>query len=208
MEFEVTTREGASSGKIDLPDSVFKVRARKHLLYEAVRSYLANQRHGTGSTKGRSEVKASGRKPWRQKGLGRARAGSAASPIWVGGGVAHGPKPRSYYYSLPKKARRLATRTALSMKASEGGVKVVESLGVSEPKTKRAVELMRALGIHDRKCLFVLSARDHNMIRATNNIPGVKTTISRDLNTYDVLNSDFVVIDKDAVGAIVEVLGR
>jgi large subunit ribosomal protein L4 len=206
MEFEVITRDGASSGKIDLPDSVFDVRAKEHLIHEAVRSYLANQRQGDSSTKGRSEIRASGRKPWRQKGLGRARAGTVASPIWVGGGVAHGPKPRSYSHSLPKKARKLAIKAALSVKAREGAIKVVESLGVSEPKTRVAIDLMKALGVDNRKCLFVLPVKKEDMIKATGNIPGVKTTVAKDVNVYDILNSEAVVIDKDAVGAIVEVL--
>jgi large subunit ribosomal protein L4 len=208
MEYEVLTREGTSSGKMDLPDDVFNVSAKDHLLHEAVRSYHANRRQGTSSTKTRSEVKASGRKPWRQKGLGRARAGTAASPIWVGGGVAHGPKPRDYSFSLPKKARRLAIKAALSAKVREGELKIVEAVGVDAPKTKRAVELMRSLGVENLKCLFILPGKSEDMIRATGNIPGVKIACARDINIYDILNSDAVVIDKEAVGAIVEVLGR
>lgn len=208
MEFDVVTREGDSSGKIDLPDDVFGVSAREHVLYEATRAYLTNQRQGTRSTKGRSDVRASGRKPWRQKGLGRARSGTAASPIWVGGGVAHGPKPYAYRWRLPRKTRRLAVRAALSMKAAEGELKIVESLGVSEPKTKRAVELMKSLGIEDRKCLFVLPAKMEDMIRATNNIPRTKVSLAKEINAYEILDSDMVVIDKEAVAQIVEVLGR
>jgi large subunit ribosomal protein L4 len=207
MEFEVLTRDGTSSGTIDLPDSVFSVTAKTHLLHQAMRSYLANQRQGTRSTKGRSEIRASGRKPWRQKGLGRARAGTAASPIWVGGGVAHGPKPKDYRQDLPRKARKLAIKAALSMKAGGGDLKIVESLGVSEPKTKIAVELMRSLGIEGRKCLFVLPAKSEAMVKATSNIPGAKTTVARDINIHDILNSDMVIMDKDAVGPIAEVLG-
>jgi large subunit ribosomal protein L4 len=207
MELEVVTKEGTSSGKIDVPDSVFGVEAKAHVVHEAVKAYLANQRQGTRSTKGRSEVRASRRKPWRQKGLGRARSGSAASPIWVGGGVAHGPKPKDYYHRLPKKARRLAVRAALSMKAKEGDLKIVEAFDVVEPKTRKAMQLMRSLGIEGKKCLFILAAKSENMMRATNNIPDVKTTVAKDVNVYDVLNSDTVVMDKDAVGAIAEVLG-
>jgi large subunit ribosomal protein L4 len=208
MEFEVVTREGVNSGKIDLPDDVFGVTAKRHVLYEAVRSYLTNQRQGTRSTKGRSEVRASGRKPWRQKGLGRARSGSAASPIWVGGGVAHGPKPYAYRWRLPRKSRRLALKAALSMKARQGDLKIVESLGVSEPKTKLVMELMKLLGVADRKCLFVLPAKVDDMVRGTNNIQGVRTAVAKDVNAYDVLDADVVVIDKEAVARIVEVLGR
>jgi large subunit ribosomal protein L4 len=208
MEFEVVTRQGENSGKIDLPENVFGVSANAHVLYEAVRSHQTNRRQGTRSSKGRSEVKASGRKPWRQKGLGRARSGTAASPIWVGGGIAHGPKPYDYEWRLPKKTRRLAVRAALSMKVRDGSLRIVESLGVSEPKTKRAVELMKSLGIADKKCLFVLPAKMDDLVRATNNLPGAKTALARDLNAYDVLDADTVVIDKEAVAQIVEVLGR
>jgi large subunit ribosomal protein L4 len=208
MEFEVITPEGASSGKIDLPDSVFNMKPRRHLMHQAVVSYLANQRQGTSSSKGRSEVRASGRKPWRQKGTGRARSGSAASPIWVGGGVAHGPKPRDYSSSLPRKARRLAIKAALSAKAREGGLKIVESLAVVEPKTRKAAQLLKTLGLEGRKCLLVTPTKVDTMVRATNNLPGVKTTAARDLNIYDILSSEMVVIDKDAVAAITEVLGH
>ena len=207
MEFEVVGNDGTSSGKIDLPDGVFNVTAKAHVLHQAVRSYLANRRQGTGSTKGRSDVRASGKKPWRQKGLGRARSGTAASPIWVGGGVAHGPKPRDYSYSVPKKARKLAIKAALSAKAREGRIRIVDGLGVSEPRTKLAVELMKTLGVEDKKCLFVLSEKKVDMIKATGNIRGAKTTVAKDVNVYDILTSDAVVIDKNAVGMIVEVLG-
>ena len=208
MEFEVVTKDGTSSGKMELPDSVFSVVAKTHVLHEAVKAYLYNQRQGTRAAKGRSEVRASGKKPWKQKGLGRARSGSAASPIWIGGGVAHGPKPYNYSARLPKKARRLAVRAALSNKARDGELKVVESLDIGEPKTKLAVGMMRSLGIEGKKCLFVLAAKSENMLRATGNIPGASTTVAGDVNVYDVLNSDVVVMEKDAVGVIAEVLGR
>jgi large subunit ribosomal protein L4 len=208
MEFDVVTKDGTSSGKMDLPDSVFSVVAKGHVLHEAVKAYLTNQRQGTRATKGRSDVKASGKKPWKQKGLGRARSGSAASPVWVGGGVAHGPKPSSFSSRLPRKTRRLAVRAALSDKAREGGLKVVEALDIGEAKTKQAVELMRALDVEGRKCLFVLASKNEKLIRATGNIPGARITVARDVNVYDVLSSDVVVMDKDAVGVIAEVLGR
>jgi len=206
MEFEVITTSGASSGKIDLPDSVFNVKAKKHLVYEAVKSYMSNQRLGTAHSKTRSEVKASGKKPWKQKGLGRARSGTAGSPVWVGGGVAHGPRPHDHYYSLPKKARRSAIRSALSAKAQEGSLRIVESLGVTEAKTKRAVELLKSMGLADKKCLLVLKTRNDGLVKATRNIPGVATAVAKDLNIHDILASETLVIDRDAVGALVEVL--
>jgi large subunit ribosomal protein L4 len=208
MEFEVISMNGTSAGKIDLPDSVFNVKPGKHAIYEAVRSYMANQRLGTAMTKTRSEVNATGKKPWKQKGLGRARAGTAGSPVWVGGGVAHGPRPRDYYYSLPKGARRFALRSALSIKTKAGAIKIVEALGVSEPKTKVAIEFMKSVGVHKTKCLLVVPSKNENLMKATRNIPGVRTTIAKDVNIYDIMNSDNLVIDKDAVGTIVEVLAR
>lgn len=207
MEVEVLNKAG-SAGKIDLPDGVFNVKPKKKVLYEAVRSYLANQRQGNASTKGRSEVKASGRKPWKQKGLGRARAGTVASPIWRGGGIAFGPKPRDYYYTIPKKERRLAIRCALSIKAREGDVKVVEGIAIDEPKTKLAAELMKSLGLEGNKCLFVMPEKNENIVKGMRNIPGVTTTIAKDINVYDVMNCDTVVMDKQAVDKVVEVLKR
>jgi large subunit ribosomal protein L4 len=206
MEFEVINASGQSSGKITLPDSVFNVKTKKHLVYEAVKSYMSNQRLGTATTKTRTEVNATGKKPWRQKGLGRARAGTAGSPVWVGGGVAHGPRPRDFYYALPKKARRSALKSALSDKAREGGVKIVEGLALAEPKTKKAVELLKSFGVADKKCVLVLGAKNDVLTKATRNIRGVKTAVAKDLNIHDVIASDALVIEKDAVGALVEVL--
>ncbi len=207
MEVEVLNKAGGG-GKIDLPDGVFNVKPKKTVLYEAVRSYLANQRQGNASTKGRSEVKASGKKPWKQKGLGRARSGTAGSPVWRGGGIAFGPKPRDYNFSIPKKERRLAIRCALSIKAREGRVKIVDGIGIDQPKTKLAAELMKSLGLEGGKCLFVLPEKNENIIKGMRNIPGVTTTIAKDLNVYDVMNCDTVVMDKEAVDKVVEVLKR
>lgn len=206
MEIAVLTKEGTNAGKVDLPDEVFNVSANKHLLHEAVCCYLANQRQGTASTKTRSEVKASGRKPWRQKGTGRARAGTVASPIWVGGGIAHGPKPRDYYYSLPRKARRLAIKGALSVRAREGNIKVVDSFALAQPKTKEAIKMLSALGVDKSKCLILVSEKRDDLLRATNNIPNVRVMMAKDINVYDVLDAEKVLIEKQAIGAIAEVL--
>ncbi len=206
MEIAILTKEGTSVGKIDLPEEVFNVSANKHLLHEAVCCYLANQRQGTASTKTRSEVKASGRKPWRQKGTGRARAGTVASPIWVGGGIAHGPKPRDYYYSLPKKARRLAIKSALSIRAKEGNLRVVDSFALPQPKTKEAVKMLSALGVDENKCLIIVSEKREDLLRATNNLPYVNVLIAKDINVYDVLDSEIILIEKEAVAKIAEVL--
>lgn len=206
MEIAVHTREGTTVGKIDLPEAVFNVSTSKHLLHEAVCCFLANQRQGTASTKGRSEVKASGRKPWRQKGTGRARSGTVASPIWVGGGVAHGPKPRDYYYSLPKKARRLAIKGALSIRAKEGNLKVVDSFDIAQPRTKEAVKVLSALGVEGSKCLLIVSEKRENLLRATSNLPRVRVMIAKDINVYDVLDSEKILVEREAVAMIAEVL--
>lgn len=206
MEIAVHTREGTTVGKIDLPEAVFNVSTSKHLLHEAVCCFLANQRQGTASTKGRSEVKASGRKPWRQKGTGRARSGTVASPVWVGGGIAHGPKPRDYYYSLPKKARRLAIKGALSIRAKEGNLKVVDSFDIVQPRTKEAVKVLSALGVEGSKCLLIVSEKRENLLRATSNLPRVRVMIAKDINVYDVLDSEKVLVEREAVAMIAEVL--
>jgi large subunit ribosomal protein L4 len=207
MEVEILSKEGGA-GKIDLPDGVFNVKPRNRVLYESVRSYLANQRQGNAASKGRSDVRASGRKPWRQKGLGRARAGTAASPIWKGGGVAHGPKPRDHYYSIPKKERRLAIRCALSIKAREGRLKVVDSIAVTEPKTKLAIEMMKSLGLEEGRYLFVLAERNENVIKAARNIPGIAMTVAGDINVYEIMNCDQLIMEKPAIDKVVEVLKR
>ncbi|MGQ9603441.1 MAG: 50S ribosomal protein L4 [bacterium] len=206
MEIAVHTREGTTVGKIDLPEAVFNVSTSKHLLHEAVCCFLANQRQGTASTKGRSEVKASGRKPWRQKGTGRARSGTVASPVWVGGGIAHGPKPRDYCYYLPKKARRLAIKGALSIRAKEGNLKVVDSFDLAQPRTKEAVKVLSALGVEGSKCLLIVSEKRENLLRATSNLPRVRVMIAKDINVYDVLDSEKILVEKEAVAMIAEVL--
>lgn len=195
---------GKETGKIDLNDEVFGIKPNKAVLHSAVVNYLSNQRQGTQSTLTRSEVRGGGRKPWRQKGTGHARQGSIRSPQWTHGGIAHGPKPRSFRISLPKKVRRLAFKSAFSSKVASGDMIVVESLKLDEIKTKSMVNVLSALGV-DNKALIVLSDSDNNVIKSSRNIPGVKTVQTNTLNVYDILNADKFIVVKDAVSKIEEV---
>lgn len=195
---------GKETGKIDLNDEVFGIKPNKAVLHSAVVNYLSNQRQGNQSTLTRAEVRGGGRKPWRQKGTGHARQGSIRSPQWTHGGIAHGPKPRSFRISLPKKVRRLAFKSAFSSKVASGDMIVVESLKLDEIKTKSMVNVLSALGV-DNKALIVLSDSDNNVIKSSRNIPGVKTVQTNTLNVYDILNADKFIVVKDAVSKIEEV---
>ena len=174
------------------------------VMHSVVVNYLANQRQGTQSTLTRSEVSGGGRKPWRQKGTGHARQGSIRAPQWTHGGIALGPKPRSYNYVLPKKMRRLAIKSAFSSKVLAGEMKVLDSLSLEEIKTKKMVAVLKALEA-DKKVLLVLPEKDETVIRSARNIPGVKTAMVNTLNVYDVLNADAFIVVKDAVAQIEEV---
>ncbi|MDD3692559.1 MAG: 50S ribosomal protein L4 [Oscillospiraceae bacterium] len=195
---------GKETGKIELSDEVFGIQPNKTVLHSAVVNYLANQRQGNQSTLTRAEVRGGGKKPWRQKGTGHARHGSIRSPQWTHGGVAHGPKPRSFRLSLPKKVRRLAFKSAFSSKVASGDMIVVESLKLDEIKTKSMVNVLGALGV-DSKALIVLSEPDNNVIKSSRNIPGVKTAQVNTLNVYDILNADKFIVVRDAVSKIEEV---
>jgi len=199
--------QGEQIGEIELNAAVFGAEVNHHLLWEAVKVYLANQRVGTASTKTRAEVRGGGRKPWRQKGTGRARHGSIRSPIWRGGGIVFGPKPRDYRLRLPKKARRQALRSALSAKAAENRIKVIEELRFEEPKTRRFAALLKALN-SPRKTLVVLEQADQNVIKSARNLPGVTTMVARDLNPYQVLNHDEILFTRGGIAQVEEVFAR
>ena len=185
-----------------LPDSIFGVTVRPHLLHQAVVMQLNNRRAGTASTKTRGEVRGSGRKPWRQKGSGRARAGSVRSPIWVGGGTAFGPAPRDYSYRIPKKARRQAVLSALSLKRQEDKLVVVEPEDVSEIKTRLMAEALAALGVG--KSLLVIGDRDEKIELSARNLPDVKVLRVAGLNVYDVLRFEHLVLTREALQKIEE----
>ena len=189
---------------LELNDAVFGIEPNTSAMHQAVVNYLANQRQGTQSTLTRTEVSGGGRKPWRQKGTGHARQGSTRAPQWRHGGVALGPKPRSYSYTLNKKIKRLALLSALSTKVAENEIVVVDAIKMDEFKTKTIVNMLKALNV-DGKALIVLDSVDKNVIKSAANIPGVKTTQVNTLNVYDILNYTKFVVVKDAVAKIEEV---
>jgi len=198
-------QDGSQVGDIELNESVFGIEPNKHVLNEAILMQRASTRQGTHAVKNRSAVRGGGRKPWRQKGTGRARQGSIRAPHWVGGGVAFGPTPRSYRYSLPKKVRQLALKSALSSKVQEDNVVVLEELQFEVPKTKKVVEILNALDV-DRKVLFITVERDENLMRSTNNLKNVKVMTVDSINVLDLLMHDKLIFTKDAAEKAGEVL--
>ena len=195
---------GAKTGEMELNASVFGIEPNEVVLHAAVKNYLANQRQGTQSTLTRTEVRGGGIKPWREKGTGRARQGSIRAPQWTHGGIALGPKPRSYNYSLNKKPRRLALISALSAKAAAGEIIVVDGLDMSEIKTKTFAAFLKAVD-STGKSLVVTPEVRKNVVKSAANIPGVRTTPVSTLNVYDILNADKFIIDKAAVAKLEEV---
>ncbi len=186
----------------DLPQAIFGVPVRPHLLHQAVVMQLNNRRAGTASTKTRGQVQGSGKKPWRQKGSGRARAGSVRSPIWVGGGTVFGPAPRDYSYRIPKSARRQALLSALSLKSQEDKVVVVELADVAEIKTRLMAEAVASLGVEN--ALIVIAERDDRIELSARNLPRVKVLRAEGLNVYDLLRFEHLVLTRGALGKIEE----
>ncbi|MBP3580008.1 MAG: 50S ribosomal protein L4 [Clostridia bacterium] len=195
---------GNKQGEMELSATVFGAEINEPVLHSVVRAYLLNQRQGTQSTKTRAEVSGGGIKPWRQKGTGRARQGSTRSPQWTHGGVALGPKPRSWRVSINKKVKRIAMQSALSSKVADSELVVVDSIATGEYKTKKIVEMLKALGA-DKKALIVLPEVDKFVVQSASNIQGVKTATPGTLNVYDILKYDMFVVAKDAVKIIEEV---
>lgn len=195
---------GKQVSETELSDAVFGITPNEAVMHAMVVNYLANQRQGTQSTLTRTEVSGGGRKPWRQKGTGHARQGSTRAPQWVHGGIALGPKPRDYSYSLNKKVRRLAMKSALSSKVLDNNMIVLDALELDGYKTKTVVEMLKALGV-EGKALIVTAESDSKVIKSAANIPGVKTATVNTLNVYDILNYDKFIVVKNAVGKIEEV---
>ena len=195
--------EGKKVGDIELAESIFGVEVNTDAMHEVVVNYLANQRQGTGSTKTRSEVTGGGKKPWKQKGTGRARQGSIRAPQWIKGGIALGPKPRSYKYTLNKKVKRLALKSALSSKVQENEIIVLDSLNFDEIKTKNMAKVLE--NIKANKALIVLADKNLNVQASARNIPNTKTALVNTINTYDILKYGTLVLTKDAVEKIEEV---
>ncbi|MEO3947982.1 50S ribosomal protein L4 [Gorillibacterium sp. CAU 1737] len=196
---------GSEVGEIELSESVFGIEPNVHVLHSAVVMQQASLRAGTHSTKGRSEVRGGGRKPWKQKGTGRARQGSIRAPQWKGGGIVFGPTPRSYGYKLPKKVRRLAIKSALSSKVIDNNIVVLDQLSITAPKTKEIVSLLKNLKA-DRRALVVTGEFNENVALSARNIPGVKFVSASGINVLDVMLHDKLIITKEAVEKVQEVL--
>lgn len=201
----VFNQAGSQVGDIELSDSIFGIEPNESVLHDAVVMQQASLRQGTHKTKGRSEVRGGGRKPWRQKGTGRARQGSIRSPQWVGGGVVFGPTPRSYSYKLPKKVRRLAIKSALSSKLKAAEIVVLDNLQLDAPKTKDMANVLNGLSV-DSKALVVTADYNETVALSTRNLPGVTFVTAEGVNVLDVLKHDKLVITKDAVAKVEEVL--
>ncbi len=203
-EVALYNTKGEELGQVQLNDNIFGVKVNKVVLHQAVVNYLANQRQGTQSTKTRAEVRGGGAKPWKQKGTGRARHGSIRSPQWIKGGIALGPKPRSYRYSLNKKVKKIAIKSALSSKVENNNIIVLDELKMETIKTKEIVNILKNLQVAS-KTLIVLPEKDDIIIKSARNIPGVATTLTNTLNVYDILKYDKFIITKEAVDKIEEV---
>ena len=201
---QVVDMTGKQVGSIDLSEAIFGIEPNTAVMHDVVVNYLANQRQGTQSALTRAEVSGGGRKPWRQKGTGHARQGSTRAPQWTHGGIVFAPKPRSYRYTLNKKVRRLAMKSAFSAKAQENDLIVLDALTLESFSTKTVAAMLSALGA-DRKALIVLAENDKKAIKSAANIPGVKTAMVNTLNVYDILNADKFIVVKDAVAQIEEV---
>lgn len=195
---------GSQVGEVELSDSVFGIEPHVHVLNEAVLMQRASLRLGTHKVKGRSEVRGGGRKPWKQKGTGRARQGSIRAPQWKGGGVVFGPTPRSYSYKLPKKVRRLAIKSALSSKVVANEIIVLDQLQLAQPKTKDFAAILGNLKV-DRKALVVTAGYEENVALSARNIPGIKFVVAEGINVLDVMVYDKLIITKDAVQKVEEV---
>lgn len=196
--------QGSQVGDIDLNDEIFGIEPNESVVHEAVIMQMASLRRGTSNTLSRGQVSGGGRKPWRQKGTGRARAGTIRSPLWRGGAITFGPKPRDYSYSIPKKKRRLALKSVLSAKVLDGEIIVLDELSFEAPKTKEMAKVLEALKA--QKALVVTAEIDENVFKSARNLAGVTPVNATGLNVYDIINHDKLIITKDAVAKVEEVL--
>ncbi len=208
MDAKLYSPDGASKGVTKLPDELFAQPVHEHLLWLSVKRHLGNQRQGTAKVKGRGEVSGGGRKPWRQKGTGRARAGSNTSPLWPGGGRAFGPEPRDYRTELPRKQRRAALAAALSQKAADQAVWVLESLKLDAPQTRQMAAVLKALGLYDKRTLLVLGEADANVIKSCRNLRNLRTTMAHQINAYELLDCEQVLITAGGLKRVQEVFVR
>lgn len=195
---------GKAVGDIELADEIFAIEPNEHAVHDTIKNYLANQRQGTQSAKNRGEVRGGGRKPFRQKGTGRHRQGSSTDPSQIGGGVVFAPKPRDYRYSIPKKVKRLALKSALSSKLKEDELIVIDSIKFEAPKTKDMIKMLDAVKA-EKKALIVTSEKDENIIRSASNIKGIRTALVSTMNVYEIVNHYSLILTKDAAKKIEEV---
>ena len=200
MKLNVYKIDGKKSDEtIELPDDVFGVEPNEHLIYQAVRVYLSNQRQGTHKAKERAEVRGGGKKPFRQKGTGRARQGTSRSPLMRGGGTIFGPRPHKYRLTLPKKAARLARKSALSLKAKENEIMIIEDFTFESPKTKDLYGILSLLKVNDKKTLLLLSDKNESLYKSGRNIPKLDVQISDKVATYQLLNNKMILLQKSAI---------
>lgn len=205
MELEVYKKDGTQAGEtVTLSPSIFEITPNDHAIYQAVKVYRANQRQGTHKTKTYGEVSGSGKKLWKQKHTGRARIGALRSPLWKGGGTIFGPQPRDYSSKLPKQIKQLARKSALSLKAKDGSIKVVEDFAFDAPKTKEFAGVLKGLGLSGKKVLFLLPKTDQLAVRSGRNIPGINVLEASKASTYEILDNQIILFQKSAV----EVLER
>src|SRR6056297_11147 len=203
MKLTIFKTDGTSSGKeAELSDSIFSIEPNETVLYEDVRRILANRRQGTAKTKERGEVRGGGRKAYKQKGTGMARRGSMRSPLLKGGGTVFGPKPRNYTVNLTKKAKRLARKSALTLKARDEAIKVVEDFSMDAPKTKDFIAILAALELDAKKVLVLLGETDRNVYLSSRNIPNITVVRSHEANTYEILNAEYLLFTDSAVSAL------
>jgi large subunit ribosomal protein L4 len=207
MTVDVLTKDGSKAGSIELPSSVFGIEPSEHAMYLAVRAYLANRRQGTHKTKTRTEVSGGGKKPFKQKGTGGARRGSSRSPLNPGGGTVHGPKPHLYTLELPVKVKRLARKSALTLRARENNLVVVEDFTLSAPKTREVASMLNAVQCGGSKVLVLLPAANETFVRSARNIAGVTTFPADKISAYDVLNHTKILIFKSAIDTIAKSFG-
>lgn len=205
MKAKLYQQDGTVKGEMDLPESVFGAEINDHLMHQVVTQLLANQRQGTSKTKGRSEVSGGGRKPWRQKGTGRARAGSNTSPIWVRGGKAHGPDPRDYHTTIPKKMKRIALTSALSSRAKDEKVMVVENISCDTPKTKTILAMLKALTVSGKRNLLIIDKDVKNVYLSGRNIRDLDIRPVSEINAYDILSNENIIFgDAKLIGKVQE----
>lgn len=207
IEVEVKDRNNNTVEKINLRDDIFGVRAAPGVVHKAVINFLANQRQGTHATKTKGLVSGGGKKPWKQKHTGRARAGSIRSPLWRGGGIVFGPQPRDYSYNLPRKVKKLALMTSLSAKLSDGEVVIIDNLSIEKPRTKEIVEALKNLGLTGKSVLIILPEKDNTIALSARNVPGISITRTADLNIYDVIAHNILLMTKEAVIRLEDIKG-